>query len=63
MGGVEVGHHGDVPLDESGLHLLVVGRVVQEDHQRVGEGGEEVSHGCRQLRGGGEGEEEGGGRS
>ena len=57
MGGVEVGHHRDVPLGEGGFHLLVVGRVIHEDHQRVGKGGEEVGHGCWQLRGGGEGED------
>ena len=67
MGGAEVGHHRDVSLGESGLHLLVVGGVVQEDHhwvvhQRGGKDGEEVGHGCWQLRGGREGEEERGGR-
>ena len=58
----EVGYHRDVPLGESSLDLSMVGRVVHEDHQRVGEGGEEVGHGCRQPRGGGKGEEEGRGR-
>jgi len=67
VGGVEVGHHGDVPLGESILNLLVVGGVVHEDHhwvvnQRGGEeDGEEVGHGFRQLRWGGEREEDGGG--